>query len=335
MAKTDKRPFRRPPPLVSGSLDNIRFDCILCRQSSRVNWYWPQWFPKESIPSNHRGYWVPIDFQNQCEHCQFPVRITAPLRDVKYRLNFHGDEAERHFRKNEERYYYYCYALAAISPNKRSKILEEITLLEQRATQMSKGRVSTLHAKDIMTDKLWPHDLPKSLRVKLIRDACKVIAVKEVSKFVFAGAARWSLVADQRRVRDELFSASFLYVLGFCTAQGIMPHFTFDLVKNNQKNGWAEECIRGIRYQPSFVWYSGRNHVPEPEFAKGASTLEGKVADILAYVTAREFDKTQSGDFVDVDSSLFGKAHFAGFDGNGDLQYGSGKGFPLRRVFGI
>lgn len=221
-----------------------------------------------------------------------------------------------------------------ISPDKRGAIETEILELENDLASNSGGCINAFHGKDIMDRKKWP-EATLSTRLKYVRRMTKIADTDRVSKFVTAGAIRGAEAVAKRLLRDEVFSAYVLRALQRCTDSGIRPTFGFDQVQLGKRNGWAEECMVGIRRHPLFVWFSGGAHIADIDHIEPGSTTESKIADCLAFVTAREFERRAVGLSIDVDTRWFGYSQFSGFDGKGDLIFSDGVGFPWRNIFGF
>ena len=172
-------------------------------------------------------------------------------------------------------------------------------------------------------------------RLKFIRRMSRIAQTKYGTKFVTVGALRADEAAQTRYLRDQVFSAYTMRTLQRCRDSGITPIFAFDETQRGKKNGWAEECMIGFRRCPLFVWLSRGAHIADIEHVTPGSTAESKLADCLAFVAAREFERHMSKLEVDVDTRWYGSAHFSSFNGKGDLIPSDGIGFPWRQVFGF
>ena len=185
-----------------------------------------------------------------------------------------------------------------------------------------------------MDSKSWPN-AKGATRLNFIHRMTWIARAKYVHKFVTVGALQTDKPAEMMYLRDQVFSAYTMRTLDSCVNFGIRPIFAFDEVKRGKKNGWAEECMIGIRRYPLFVWFSRGAHVAEIMHVEPGSTIESKLADCIAYVTAREFYLRKSGKNVDVNTQLYGYSHFSGFNGDGDFISSDGVGFPWRKIYGL
>lgn len=332
MAMPESRAKHRdPPPIVPKELLGREFTCAACGAEQSIDWLQKQPFPKESVASTvAEGHWVPVSFSNTCEACGHRNDVVAETKEFRGGLLISADEAGREIGEISM----FLLAGCGISPDKREAIETKIRMLEERLSEESGGRITAFHAKDIMDRKLWP-DASFSKRLKYVRQMSHIAHTNRVSKFVTAGAL-WSADAGEKRyLRDQVFSAYCLRALQSTTENGITPVFAFDEVQRGKKNGWAEECMIGIRRYPLFVWYSRGAHIPDIQHISPGSTTESKLADCLAFVTAREFERRVSKHTIDADTHWYGYSQFSGYNGDGDLITSDGVGFPWKQVFGL
>ena len=330
-APQSKVKHRDPPLIVPQHLIGCEYTCIRCGVSQPIDWLEKQAFPKESVASRvAEGHWVPVSFSNTCPACQHRNDIVAEKQVFQGAGLISADEAAR----NVGDVSMFLLAGCGISPGKREEVETKVRKLENDLTNDSGKRLTAFHAKEIMDMRAWP-DATLAKRLKYVRRMATIARTNRVSKFGTAGAIQGGDAAAKRFLRDQVFSAYTLRALQRCTDSGIRPTFAFDQVQRGKKNGWAEECMVGIRRFPLFVWFSRGAHVPEIEHVEPGSTVESKLADCLAFVTAREFERRIAKLAVDVDTRWFGHSQFSGFDGKGDLIFSDGVGFPWRRVFGF
>lgn len=322
---------RDPPPIIPKELLGRRFTCTACRAEQNIDWLQKQPFPKESIASNAGdGNWVPVSFSNTCLACSHRNDIAVERGKFRGELLISADEAFRQVGG----IWMFLLAGCGISPDRRAAIEAKIGALEKELTKDSGGRLTAFHAKGIMDSKSWPEP-PIAKRLKYIRRMSKIAQTNRVSKFVTAGALRTKDAAEMRYLRDQVFSGYTMRALQRSTDAGIRPIFAFDEIQLGRRNGWAEECMIGIRRYPLFVWYSRGAHVADIEHVTPGSTTESKLADCLAFVTAREFERRMLNKDVDVDTRWYGNSQFSGYNGVGDLIASDGRGFPWRHVFGL
>ncbi|WP_458388390.1 hypothetical protein [Sphingomonas sp. F9_3S_D5_B_2] len=321
---------RDPPPIVPEELLGREYACSGCGLNQPVNWMEKQPYPKESVAGTKAvGHWVPVSFSNTCSRCRLRNDIRADTTPRRGSLTISADEAVREVAGVS----LFLLAGLGIAGDKRAVIECKVAQLEHDLARESGGTVKAFHAKDIMDRKVWP-DRSLSAGLKYVRRMAKIARTNRVSKFITVGAMGTADAAQKRYLRDQVFSAYTLRTLELCTNAGVQPRFAFDQVQRGKKNGWAEECMVGIRRFPLFVWFSRGCHVPDIDHIEPGSTLESKIADCLAYITAREFERQASGLAVDVNTEWFGDTHFSGFNDGGDLIYADGVGFPWRKVFG-
>lgn len=335
VGSADRRPFVSPPMLIDPDLVSKSYHCEHCGAWNAVNWFKQQGAPKESVKSDIKGFWVPISFTNICAVCEGENCIAAPESPDARGLYLFADESDRHFELNGKKYYYFCLAGVGISPTHIRSIQASVDKIEQTLSEASNGRVTALHAKDVMDAKNWSPSFTPQFRANFLLRACKLVETKFVTKFVVCGCVEWTKSDEQHYLRDQVFSAYYLYSLSRIRKSGFVPLYHFDQVRSGKKNGWAEECVRGIRCYPQFVWYSQRAHIPEEVFIKPGSCVQSKLADVLAFVTAREFARCRSGQKTEIPTKAFGSTFFAGFNGKSDLIFRTQKGFPLVHVFGF
>ena len=181
----------------------------------------------------------------------------------------------------------------------------------------------------------WP-DASFARRAKFIKKMAFAARSITVTKFVTAGAVYNNKTSKMHKnIRDQVFSAYVMRVLHLTRIHGIIPRFAFDQVQRGKRSGWADECMTGIRRSPFFIWASKGAHIEPIQYVEPGATLESKIADCLAFVTAREFARRFSARDVDVNSKWFGHTHYSGFNGRGDLIPRDGVGFPWKAVFGL
>lgn len=322
---------RDPPLLVPKELIGRNFKCAACGTEQPIDWLQKQPFPKESIASDTApGHWVPVSFSNTCRMCSRRNDVVVEAKEFKGGLQISADEASRQV----DGISMFLLAGCGISPDKRASIEGKIGALEDELAKASGKRLTAFHAKDIMDSRSWP-ETSLVTRLKFIRQMCEIAQTNRVTKFVTAGALLTKDAAEQRYLRDQVFSAFVMRALQRSTDNGIVPNFAFDQTQAGKKNGWAEECMIGIRRYPLFVWFSRGAHIADIEHVPPGSTAESKLADCLAFVTAREFYRRVSGKSIDVDTRWYGRSLFSGYNGKGDLLYNEGRGFPWKRIFGL
>jgi hypothetical protein len=332
MALSESKVKHRDPPLiVPRELVGREYACTNCGAWHPIDWLEKKPYPKDSIKSTVAvGHWVPVSFLNTCPACNQRNHLVAETKHFHGQLLISADEAGREIGDISM----FLLAGCGISHDKRKSIEADVRLLERELADASGGRITAFHAKEIMDRKMWP-EASLSIRIKYVRRMAKIAKTNRVSKFVTAGAVRGSDALGKRYLRDEVFTAYTMRTLQRCTDLGIRPTFGFDQVQRGKKNGWAEECMVGIRRYPLFVWFSRGAHIAEIEHVKPGSTTESKLADCLAFVTARELEQRLAKRFVDVDTQWYGYSQFSGYDGKGDLIFSDGIGFPWRQVFGF
>ncbi len=326
-----KKKHREPPFVIPEYLQARSFDCDFCGTKNLVNWYRKQDYPKESIAAqNQSGHWVPVSFLNDCSHCHAVKQINVETKDLKAGIVVGGDEAEREF--NDK--YYYLISGCIISPEVRLRIENKVFDLEAKLRKESGGSIDIFHAKEIMDSRVWPGGT-LAQRQKYLRKMCKIISTNRITKFNAAGCLVSASGNQRKYLRDQVFSAFYIFTLEKFTWRGWSPLYKFDQVQRGKRNGWAEECVVGLRHYPIFVELARGLHIPEPEFVEPLSSLESKISDCLAYVTAREFHCKIRGREDYVPSNQYGSAWHSGYNGRGDLIYRHAKGFPLKEVFGF
>lgn len=321
---------RDPPPIIPQELLGKTFICEQCGEARVIDWQQKQPFPKDSVASKvKKGNWVPVSFLNTCS-CTHANHVKVETKEFSGSLFLSADEASR--RVND--IYMFLLAGCGVSPNKQDYIADKIYALEQDLEKESEGRIKEFHAKEIMSSKSWPN-ATKVKRLKFIRKMSAIARSNRVSKFVTAGAIHRPTSSQMKYLRDQVFSAYTMRSLDLCTNSGIRPIFGFDETQNGKKNGWAEECMIGIRRYPLFVWHCRGAHIEDIKHVKPGSSIESKLADCLAFVTAREFDRRVSGSVMDVDTRWYARSFFSGYDAKGDLIFSDGVGYPWNRVFGL
>lgn len=331
MPRESRAAYRDPPAIVPTELLNSTFTCKQCGISCPINWFEKQAFPKESIPSNDgTGHWVPVSFLSTCGHCDDANDIPVETTRAKAKILISADEAARELQDK----FYFTIAGCSVSPDIRQRTERRIKKLEKEISAESNGAITRFHAKDVMDQNAWA-DASLTQRLKYIKKMCKIARSLKISKFIFAGCLRNADKKQKRYLRDQVLAAYFMRVLDLATANGYRPAFAFDQVQAGKKNGWIDECITGIRRTPLFVKLARGIHIGEPDHIEPLSTLESQISDCLAYMTAREFACKIEGKSGFVPTAFFGESFFAGFNGNGDLIYRDGKGFPLAKVFGL
>ena len=321
--------------IVPEYLQSRQYTCQACSAQQPVDWFQKQFFPKDSVASTAEveGFWVPISFTNNCRLCGVPNFIVAEDAPVTGRLTICGDEAAREI----DDLYFFLIAGCGISPDIRDRTEREIADIEGELRTRSKGRHQSFHATDLMNARLWP-EVTFERRLSFLKRMCRLARSVKVTKFITAGAVRvngQSASKAQRFVRDQVFSAYTMRVLQTVREAGFVPLFQFDQVQAGKVSGWANECMAGLRRYPLFVWFSRRAHIPGLEYIAPGSTAESKIADCLAFVTAREFLHNLNGARAYVPTSEYGRSFFSGFDGAGNLLFSDGTGYPWQRIFGI
>ena len=330
--KESKAKHRNPPKVVPTELAGRLFKCEKCGSEQPIDWFAKQPFPSESIASDVSvGFWIPISFFNKCA-CTHLNSIEIERKDTLGRMVISADESFRQL----DYIYMFLYAGCGIAGDKRAGIQSKITALEKRLARDSGGLLKSFHAKSIMSSKSWPQ-ATRAKRLEYIREMCKIAKSKYVLRFVTTGSlyTTRATAKEMKLLRDRVFSAYTIRTLERCTNGGVAPTFAFDQAQNGSKNGWAEECMIGIRRSPLFIWFTRGAHVPAIEHVAPGSTIESKLADCIAFVTAREFDCRISGKNIDVDTQWYGYSQFSGFNSQTDLIYNDGVGFPWRHVFGM
>jgi hypothetical protein len=326
-----KAKHRDPPLIVPEQLLGRLFKCERCGTEQPVDWLEKQPFPKESIASTVAPVqYVPISFSNNCVHCQHRNDIVAERKELRGGLLISADEASRGVADVSM----FLLAGCGISPDKRAEIEAKISALESDLAHESAGTIRAFHAKEIMDQKCWAN-VNLSKRLKYIRRMSEIARTNRLSKFVTAGAFKGADAPLKRHLRDQVFFGYVIRALELCVASGIRPVFAFDEVERGKRNGWAEECMIGLRRYPLFVWLSRGAHIEDIQHVPPGSTVESKLADCLAFVTAREFERRVANLNVDVNTRWYGRSQFSGYNACGDLVTSDGVGFPWRQVFGL
>lgn len=308
--------------MLPNYLLHLSFECDRCRNTFKPHWLKQLNFPLTPVISKvqENMFFQRISTNIDCPLCGQQTAIPMPMGELKYIVNFYGDEAERKIAKSKIDLF--TYSVIGISPYWLKEIEADIQEVKQIFTPHLSPYDWSIHMKKLWNGaKRQTHpeyrdwDYPKAL--SFLEEISRIILKYGNKIFKYNVVLAGRMPSNKSKyLRDEAYITLIIFIIAELSKVDTSPHFHFDSVKNSTSDHtihqWAKKAFENGCENLMYGFISRGIPIPEPMFVPPASNSLLEIADMLSFSVARYHFNRYEKKKQDIDLRIFGEVRYIG-----------------------
>jgi hypothetical protein len=323
-----------PIDIVPTNLSTMRLPCNRCKKTFKPNWLESRYL-KSNLNFNMptEKYWKRLDFTFNCPICH--EGVSWEIKELKPTgvYHFYGDEA---YRDTKTDFKVIAFSFIGSKAEDEAVLQKALYAIKKDILPTENPATWILHLSDIYSApekkklpifKGWNAER----KLKAIEIAQNHISTlpEDVVKISSVGIAANRYSENQKvfekRLKKQVFWNHYIQILDLASENCVIPKY---FLESDSKDGWGNIEFIGLKYTPLFVELSRGNIIEPPYFNNKSPNGLEQLADVLAFVTAREAQKYIDKEECNVSTKRFGKIKWFGFDSYGEPCSKFSEGYP-------
>lgn len=311
--------------------------CTSCGEEFSLNWLEKR-FLQTNLSFNEitMKYLKRVGLAFYCPKCNSIYNWNIPQFDPTGTYHFYGDEAYRHPEQGTVVVYSFIGA-SSIQLDVLEKCLYEIKksiLPDLSPNSWILTAKAICSGEGVDRQRLF-EGWTSERRIEAIQKAQEQIKKlpDTVLKVCSVGIAKRPKQMPQNTflkfLKKESFWSQYVWILDAASELGVLPKY---FIESDGKDGWGRQDFVGLKYTPLFAHISRSNIVGPPAFVKKSQNNLTQLADVVAFVTAREVMRVIQGLEPEFSTKSFGTIKWFGFDGGGNPRSQDSVGYPWEDI---